>query len=124
MIDSGDHHDGSGLVSSFSPSSSHTTDKDTQAHPQPLALSSGSKFADHILSLLNYDALAIGNHELYKLPDVLDVVSDVQAGMWDKGGKGRYLTSNVNASMGEGEEGEGGRGRSVGERFVKFETDM
>jgi 2',3'-cyclic-nucleotide 2'-phosphodiesterase (5'-nucleotidase family) len=120
VIDSGDHHDGSGLVSSLVPQSTQTTG----SKELDLTLGSGSRFADHILSLLSYDALAIGNHELYKLPDVLDVLSDVEAGMWDKGGKRRFLTSNVNVTMGEGGVGGEQRGRPVGERFVKFETEM
>lgn len=43
--DAGDHHDGSGLVST-SPSSAAQ--------------------ADHIFSMLQYDVLTIGNHELYR----------------------------------------------------------
>jgi hypothetical protein len=42
--DAGDHHDGSGLVSS-SPTS--------------------AKSADEIFNMLQYDVLTIGNHELY-----------------------------------------------------------
>ena len=42
--DAGDHHDGSGLVSSSSASASR---------------------AEEIFSMLEYDVLTIGNHELY-----------------------------------------------------------
>jgi 2',3'-cyclic-nucleotide 2'-phosphodiesterase (5'-nucleotidase family) len=111
LIDSGDHHDGSGLVSSSSsPSSSESL------------APSGARFSDHILSFLSYDVLTIGNHELYKYPDTLDVESDVRSGMWDKDGLGRYLSSNVNITL-EG-EGDGRVGRPVGERVIKFKTEM
>ena len=43
--DAGDHHDGSGLVSSSAQSAAR---------------------ADEVFAMLPYDVLAIGNHELYK----------------------------------------------------------
>jgi 2',3'-cyclic-nucleotide 2'-phosphodiesterase (5'-nucleotidase family) len=50
--DAGDHHDGSGLVSSSSSSAAR---------------------ADEIFQMLEYDIMAIGNHELYSY-DVAKVV--------------------------------------------------
>lgn len=50
VVDAGDHHDGSGLVSS-SPESAGK--------------------ADDIFSQLQYDVLTIGNHELYKYESAL-----------------------------------------------------
>ena len=45
VSDAGDHHDGSGLVSSSAQSAAR---------------------ADEVFAMLPYDVLAIGNHELYK----------------------------------------------------------
>lgn len=45
LVDAGDHHDGSGLVST-SPES--------------------AGWADDIFAMLSYDVVAIGNHELYQ----------------------------------------------------------
>lgn len=116
LIDSGDHHDGTGLVSA------PTFIKENGSHP------TGGELADRFLAELGYDVLAIGNHELYKYPDSLDVAlsapsrrslpNDWQAGRWDKGGIGRYLTSNVNITLPSGQF------RPIGERVAKFETPM
>ncbi|KAL1413169.1 hypothetical protein Q8F55_000918 [Vanrija albida] len=94
LVDAGDHHDGSGLVST-SPASAVA--------------------ADNIFAQLTYDVLAIGNHELYKYESALDVYEHNQKGRW----AGRYLTSNVNITVEER-----GRAVSVpvAERFAKFET--
>lgn len=94
LVDAGDHHDGSGLVST-SPESAIA--------------------ADNIFAQLTYDVLAIGNHELYKYESALDVYQNNQRGRWG----GRYLTSNVNITVEDG-----GRAVSVpvAERFAKFET--
>jgi 2',3'-cyclic-nucleotide 2'-phosphodiesterase (5'-nucleotidase family) len=45
LVDAGDHHDGSGLVSSSEEAAGLT---------------------DNIFGMLPYDVLALGNHELYK----------------------------------------------------------
>lgn len=49
LVDAGDHHDGSGLVS-YSPESAGT--------------------ADDIFGMLEYDIVTLGNHELYKFEAV------------------------------------------------------
>lgn len=50
--DAGDHHDGSGLVSSSPDSAS---------------------LAEDIFSMIQYDVITIGNHELYHYADALDI---------------------------------------------------
>jgi 2',3'-cyclic-nucleotide 2'-phosphodiesterase (5'-nucleotidase family) len=92
---------------------------------------------DNFLSKLDYDVLAIGNHELYRYPDALEVAlagpsadypSDHETGegfgLWDKENKTRYLTSNVNITLPL--EVTGGRkvDRSIGGKYVKFRTLM
>lgn len=47
LVDSGDHHDGTGLVSTSPESAART---------------------DEIFGKLEYDVLALGNHELYQYP--------------------------------------------------------
>ncbi|KAG9051650.1 hypothetical protein FS837_000037 [Tulasnella sp. UAMH 9824] len=76
VVDSGDMHDGNGLSDGFPEGGvdGHETNK--------------------IFARMPYDALAIGNHELYKYPITLDVYKNF-APKW----KGRYLTSNVNITM-------------------------
>ncbi|KAJ9091215.1 hypothetical protein QFC19_009211 [Naganishia cerealis] len=59
--DSGDHHDGGGIVS-VSPES--------------------ADMSDYYISTLNYDALAIGNHELYKSIDAQYVHRSVERNIW------------------------------------------
>jgi hypothetical protein len=59
--DSGDHNDGPGLVSSSS---------------------QGADVSDYLLSELQYDVMAIGNHEMYR-EDVVDrVYKRAQEGRW------------------------------------------
>ncbi|KAJ9106089.1 hypothetical protein QFC21_001229 [Naganishia friedmannii] len=91
LVDSGDHHDGGGLVS-ISPESADTS--------------------DYYISTLGYDALAIGNHELYKAIDGEFVHKSVKHGRW----KGRYLTSNVNITQADG------MSVPLGTRIAKFKT--
>jgi 2',3'-cyclic-nucleotide 2'-phosphodiesterase (5'-nucleotidase family) len=59
--DSGDHHDGGGIVS---------------VSPE------GADISDHYISTLQYDALAIGNHELYKFVDADYVHRSVEHDRW------------------------------------------
>ncbi|EIW67684.1 hypothetical protein TREMEDRAFT_33515 [Tremella mesenterica DSM 1558] len=94
LIDAGDHHDGSGLVSSS---------------PQSAAR------ADEIFAMLPYDVMTIGNHELYKY-SVAKQLYD-QRDMWGA----RYLTSNVNITIEEDGEVVS---VPIGERVAKFTTDM
>ncbi|KAG9005195.1 hypothetical protein FRB90_010506 [Tulasnella sp. 427] len=99
VVDSGDMHDGNGLSDGFPPGgvNGHETNK--------------------IFARLPYDALAIGNHELYKYPVALDVHKNF-APKW----KGRYLTSNVNITV----ISPSGQVKSVplGERYAKFTTSQ
>ncbi|WWC88647.1 uncharacterized protein L201_003560 [Kwoniella dendrophila CBS 6074] len=95
LVDAGDHHDGSGLVSSSADASSK---------------------AEDIFSMLPYDIITIGNHELYHYEDALEEYRN--RGRWN----GRYVTSNVNITI----KAEDGTFQSVplGERFLKFETEQ
>ena len=103
--DAGDHHDGSGLVSS-SPTS--------------------AKSADEIFNMLQYDILTIGNHELYAY-DSARWVYDNKARLYVDlpslhrgaltGSGGRYLTSNVEIEV-------DGEMEVVGDRLTKFVTEQ
>ncbi|KAG8973651.1 hypothetical protein FRC05_008587 [Tulasnella sp. 425] len=97
VVDSGDMHDGNGLSDGFPPGgvNGHETNK--------------------IFARMPYDALAIGNHELYKYPITLDVYKNF-APKWN----GRYLTSNVNITM----ISPSGQVTNVpvGDRYTKFTT--
>lgn len=99
VVDSGDMHDGNGLSDGFPEGGidGHETNK--------------------IFARMPYDALAIGNHELYKYPITLDVYKNF-APKW----KGRYLTSNVNITM----VSPSGQVTNVpvGERYAKFTTSQ
>lgn len=114
-MDSGDHHDGTGLVSFPGAPDPHNHGHNHHNHThQP---HSGGALVDHHLSQLSYDLLAIGNHELYKYPDAEQVANDVDNGVWDKEGLGRYLAGNVNITM-------GGKDRGIGGRWGRFRTLM
>ncbi|WVF68981.1 hypothetical protein IAT40_003755 [Kwoniella sp. CBS 6097] len=95
LIDAGDHHDGSGLVSS-----SPTAAGDSET----------------VFSMLPYDVLTIGNHELYHYDDALEAYRNVVR--WG----GRYVTSNVNISI----HADNGSWQSVpiGEQYLKFKTEQ
>lgn len=99
VVDSGDMHDGNGLSDGFPEGgvNGHETNK--------------------IFARMPYDALAIGNHELYKYPITLDVYKNF-APKW----KGRYLTSNVNITV----VSPSGQVKNVpvGERYTKFTTSQ
>ncbi|KAK4686880.1 hypothetical protein P7C73_g3242, partial [Tremellales sp. Uapishka_1] len=94
LVDAGDHHDGSGLVSQS---------------PE------GAAKADEIFSMLEYDILALGNHELYKYKDAKLLYDN--RGKW----KGRLLTSNVNITL---EEDGVKVSKPIGDRYAKFKTRM
>ncbi|KAI5455005.1 hypothetical protein NCC49_002280 [Naganishia albida] len=91
LVDSGDHHDGGGIVS---------------------VSSEGADISDYYISTLGYDALAIGNHELYKFVDADYVHRSVDHDRWS----GRYLTSNVNITL------TNGTSVPLGRRMSKFRT--
>ncbi|KAI0301752.1 Metallo-dependent phosphatase-like protein [Multifurca ochricompacta] len=97
LVDSGDLHDGTGLVDGFPPGG-------IDAHD-------ANKFFDQ----LPYDVLAIGNHELYIYANALDMHLNFAPKF-----HGRYLSSNVNITV----AGPGGTPVSVpvGSRFAKFKT--
>ncbi|KAE8538919.1 hypothetical protein D1P53_005287 [Cryptococcus gattii VGV] len=87
-----DHHDGSGLVSSSPDSAS---------------------LAEDIFSMIQYDVITIGNHELYHYADALDIYENQER--WG----GRYVTSNVNITVER--EGEW-QSVPIGHTHLKFTT--
>nr|XP_019012947.1 vacuolar protein [Kwoniella pini CBS 10737]OCF51728.1 vacuolar protein [Kwoniella pini CBS 10737] len=95
LVDAGDHHDGSGLVSSSADASSK---------------------AEDIFSMLPYDIITTGNHELYIYEDALEEYRNKDR--WN----GRYINSNVNITI----RADDGSFQSVplGEQYVKFETEQ
>ncbi|KAI0253692.1 Metallo-dependent phosphatase-like protein [Lactifluus subvellereus] len=97
LVDSGDLHDGTGLIDGFPPGG-------VDAHD-------ANKFFDQ----LPYDVLAIGNHELYVYANTLDMHLNFAPKF-----PGRYLSSNVNITV----AGPYGTPVSVpvGSRFAKFKT--
>ncbi|KAG8899457.1 hypothetical protein FRB99_006702 [Tulasnella sp. 403] len=99
VVDSGDLHDGNGLSDGFPEGgvNGHETNK--------------------FFTKIPYDALAIGNHELYKYPVSLDVYRNF-APKW----KGRYLTSNVNITI----VSKDGTTKKVpiGAQYTKFKTSQ
>ncbi|ORY25942.1 vacuolar protein [Naematelia encephala] len=92
LVDAGDHHDGSGLVSSSDSSATR---------------------ADDIFSMLRYDVATIGNHELYQYESAKQIYDKREE--WE----GRYLTSNVNITVWEDGKAVS---KPIGERVRKFET--
>ncbi|PFH52207.1 hypothetical protein AMATHDRAFT_2449 [Amanita thiersii Skay4041] len=97
LVDSGDLHDGTGLVDGF-------PEGGVDAHD-----------ANEFFTKLPYDVLAIGNHELYVYANTLDMYNNFVPKC-----RGRYLSSNANIII----PGENGQPVSVpvGNRFVKFVT--
>ncbi|KAJ7913903.1 Metallo-dependent phosphatase-like protein [Mycena leptocephala] len=92
LIDSGDLHDGTGLSDGFPPGG-------IDAHA-----------SNQIFKDLPYDVLAIGNHELYIYNNTLDMHQNFAPHF-----PGRYLSSNVNITV-------GGISVPVGSRFARFKT--
>ncbi|KAJ7593234.1 Metallo-dependent phosphatase-like protein [Mycena floridula] len=97
LVDSGDLHDGTGLTDGFPVGG-------TDAHD-----------ANQFLKKLDYDIMAIGNHELYIYNNTLDMKTNFAPAL-----KGRYLSSNVNITY----VNDKGKvvNEPVGERFAKFTT--
>ncbi|KAK8858734.1 hypothetical protein IAR55_002963 [Kwoniella newhampshirensis] len=95
LIDAGDHHDGSGLVSS-SPD--------------------GPGRTEEIFSQLPYDVMAVGNHELYHYDDALELYEHMHR--WN----GRYVTSNVNITVKD--SAERWKSVPLGKQFLKFKTNQ
>ncbi|CAK9780497.1 unnamed protein product [Cutaneotrichosporon oleaginosum] len=92
LVDAGDHHDGSGLVSSS---------------PEAAGLT------DDIFGMLPYDVLALGNHELYKYEAARWIYDRRER--WN----GRFLTSNTNITV---EEDGKVLDVPIADRFAKFKT--
>ena len=97
LVDSGDLHDGTGLIDAFPPGG-------VDAHD-----------ANEFFTELPYDILAIGNHELYIYENALDMHKNFAPRY-----PGRYLSSNVNITIPDAN----GNLVSVpvGNRFAKFKT--
>ncbi|KAJ7126206.1 Metallo-dependent phosphatase-like protein [Mycena epipterygia] len=92
LVDSGDLHDGTGLSDGFPPGG-------VDAHA-----------SNQFFKQLPYDLLTIGNHELYIYNNTLDMYQNFAPHF-----PGRYLSSNVNITV-------GGISVPVGSRFAKFKT--
>ncbi|KAJ6495385.1 Metallo-dependent phosphatase-like protein [Mycena sanguinolenta] len=92
LVDSGDLHDGTGLSDGFPPGG-------VDAHA-----------SNQFFKELPYDLLSIGNHELYIYNNTLDMHENFAPHF-----PGRYLSSNVNITV-------GGVSVPVGSRFAKFKT--
>ncbi|KAF9529781.1 Metallo-dependent phosphatase-like protein [Crepidotus variabilis] len=97
LVDSGDLHDGTGLVDGYPAGG-------VDAHD-----------ANEFFKQLPYDLLAIGNHELYIYNNTLDMHKNFAPQF-----KGRYLSSNVNLTYVD-QNGEVVN-TPVGDRFAKFKT--
>ncbi|KZT05411.1 uncharacterized protein LAESUDRAFT_727057 [Laetiporus sulphureus 93-53] len=98
LIDTGDLHDGTGLSDGFPPGQVD-----------------GHETNNFILEL-PYDALAIGNHELYDYANAYDMYMHF-APHWN----GRYLASNVNITIYDG-DGNNTISVPLGNRYTKFKT--
>ncbi|KDN40783.1 hypothetical protein K437DRAFT_183508 [Tilletiaria anomala UBC 951] len=98
VVDTGDLHDGAGLSDAARPVAGHDS--------------------DNFHSLIQYDVLSVGNHELYNYTIAHDTYQYFRPAQ-RKDGTNRYLASNVNITL-------PGATSSVpmGERFVKFKTDL
>ncbi|KAK0558731.1 hypothetical protein OC844_004931 [Tilletia horrida] len=96
LVDAGDLHDGAGLSDAFPPG---------QVDGQV-----SNKFH----TMVKYDVLAIGNHELY----IYNITKDMFENFGPKQ-NGRYLSSNVNITVTKNGQN---ITTPVGERFVKFRT--
>ncbi|CAO1629846.1 unnamed protein product [Parajaminaea phylloscopi] len=100
VVDSGDLHDGAGLSDGF-PEGQVDGHVSNQFH-----------------SMVRYDLLSVGNHELYKYGVAYDVYRNFIPAQ-----KGRYLASNVNISIYDDKLGRN-VSRVMGERYVKYRTAM
>ena len=102
FVDTGDLHDGNGLSDAF-----------PELHPSDpnYRYAVNGHVSNQIFALADYDVLTIGNHELYNYSVALDVYENFVS-KWN----GRYLTSNVNISLAEGDS------RPIGSRFARFVT--
>ena len=99
LVDSGDLHDGAGLSDGFPPGG-------VDAH-----------VSNEFHSMVRYDLLAPGNHELYKYQDAYDTYMNFVPAQ-----NGRYVGSNVFLTY------QASNGTNVtapmGEKYIKFTTDQ
>ncbi|KAJ6615583.1 Metallo-dependent phosphatase-like protein [Mycena sp. CBHHK59/15] len=97
LVDSGDLHDGTGLTDGFPPGGVDAQD------------------SNEFFKRIPYDALAIGNHELYTYANTFDMHMNFGPHF-----QGRYLSSNVNITVYDANN----RSVSVpvGNRYSKFTT--
>lgn len=100
VVDSGDLHDGAGLSDGF-----------------PMGQGPDAHVSNQFHSLVKYDALAVGNHELYIYENALDTYQNFVPQQ-----HGRYAASNVNISYAP-HPGQANVTKPMGERFIKFKTD-
>lgn len=125
LVDSGDIHDGTGLSDGSPPGTIDGHDVSTLLLLHMHNGDSGLQIADfepqsnQFLKKLPYDALAIGNHELYVYDNTFDMYSDF-APHW----KGRYLSSNVNITVPDPSNSSQTISVPVGSRYAKFKTLM
>ena len=94
IVDSGDLHDGNGLTDGV-PSNEIAGHRANEFH-----------------SRVKYDALAVGNHELYNYTIAKDTYDNFRPAQ-----NGRYLASNVNITI-------NGQSVPMGERYVKYTTEL
>ncbi|KAJ7635196.1 Metallo-dependent phosphatase-like protein [Roridomyces roridus] len=97
LVDSGDLHDGTGLTDGFPPGGVDAQD------------------SNEFFKQMPYDVLAIGNHELYKYENTLDMHRNFAPHF-----QGRYLSSNVNITVFD--VNNKSVSVPVGSRFRKFQT--
>lgn len=98
IVDSGDLHDGAGLSDGF-PEGQVDGHVSNQFH-----------------SMIKYDLLSVGNHELYKYNVALDTYKNFVPAQ-----HGRYLSSNVNISIYDEAQGRN-VSHVMGQRFAKYKT--
>lgn len=98
IVDSGDLHDGAGLSDGF---------------PQGQV---DGHVSNQFHSMIKYDLLTVGNHELYKYGVALDTYKNFVPAQ-----NGRYLSSNVNISIYDEAQGRN-VSHIMGKRFAKYKT--
>ncbi|CEH14630.1 5' nucleotidase [Ceraceosorus bombacis] len=103
VVDSGDLHDGAGLSDGY-----------------PAGQGPDAHVSNQFHSLVDFDVLAVGNHELYVYENALDTYKNFVPAQ-----HGRYLASNVNITLPQS-SAPGAKNVSVpmGERVVKFRTPL
>ena len=85
LVDTGDLHDGNGISDGFPP-----INKDEPGGKEAV----DGHVSNQIFSMVDYDLLTIGNHELYDFKVAMDVYQNFVP-QWG----GRYMTSNVKIAL-------------------------